>query len=264
MMPLVSGLALGLAASGHCMMMCGPLALALGGTLARASRVDRVRTVALYHAGRALIYLLLALPAGVIGQTLAWSGFSRGLSIVAGLLLLAAAAGILHTPLAGSLARSVGAAASRGCAAALRWRRVHPISGSLASGAANGLLPCGLVYAAIAAATGLGDAGDAAVLMAGFGLGTMPALVAMSVAPAWVPITVRRRMSRLRPWLLAATAVLLIARGLWPSTTSHRHSHDVSHFSLLPSAFSLDAHAEFSQPPGVLPHPAAAPRTRNL
>ena len=232
MMPFVSGLALGIAASGHCMAMCGPLVLVLGGSLARTSRFNQAQTTALYHAGRVLIYLLLALPAGVIGQTLAWSGFSRGVSIVAGLMLLAGAAGAFHTRLARPLARSFGGAASRGCAAALHWRRLHPIAGSLASGAANGLLPCGLVYAAVAAAAGMGDAGDAALLMAGFGLGTTPALVALSMAPAWVPIAVRRRASRLRPWLLAATALLLIARGFWPATNAHTHPHDVSHVAL--------------------------------
>jgi uncharacterized protein len=233
MMPLVSGLALGIAASGHCMMMCGPLVLVLRGSLGRTSRFAQAETTALYHAGRVLMYLLLALPAGVVGQTLAWNGFSRGLSIAAGLMLLACVAGAFHMRLAGPLARSFSAATSHGCAAALHWRQSHPISGSLASGAANGLLPCGLVYAAVAAATGMGDAGDAALLMTGFGLGTTPALVAMSVAPAWVPITVRRRSSRLRPWLLVATAVLLIARGLWPATASHTHSHDVPHVALV-------------------------------
>ena len=69
MMPLVSGLALGIAASGHCMMMCGPLVLVLRGSLARTSRLNQAQMTALYHAGRVLIYLLLALPAGVIGQS---------------------------------------------------------------------------------------------------------------------------------------------------------------------------------------------------
>ena len=105
MMPFVSGLALGIAASGHCMAMCGPLVLVLGGSLARTSRFNQAQTTALYHAGRVLIYLLLALPAGVIGQTLTWSGFSRGVSIVAGLILLAGAAGAFHTRLARPLAR---------------------------------------------------------------------------------------------------------------------------------------------------------------
>jgi cation transport ATPase len=45
--------------------------------------------------------------------------------------------------------------------------------------------------------------------------------LAMSVAPAWVPISVRNRSSRLRPWLLAATAGLLIARGLWHHNLPH-------------------------------------------
>ena len=232
MMPLVSGLALGIAASGHCMAMCGPLVVVLGGSLIRTSRVHMAQTTALYHAGRVLIYLLLAVPAGVLGQTLAWRGFSRGLAITAGVMLLAGAAGAFHTRLFAPLARSFGGAAGRGSAVALRWRRRHPLSGSLASGAANGLLPCGLVYAAVTAATAMGDTGDAALLMVGFGLGTTPALVVMSTAPAFVPIGLRRRSSRLRPWLLAATAVLLLARGLWPSTAPHTHRHDIPHVAL--------------------------------
>jgi sulfite exporter TauE/SafE len=107
----------------------------------------------------------------------------------------------------------------------------------------------------------MGDAGDAALLMAGFGLGTTPALVAMSMAPAWVPIAVRRRASRLRPWLLVATAVLLIARGFWPAATAHTHPHDASHVALptaaAPSA-SAGTHAEFFPRSGLLSHPTAA------
>ena len=137
MMALVSGVALGIAASGHCMMMCGPLVLVLRGGLVRTSRFKQAQTTALYHAGRVLIYLLLALPAGVIGQTLAWSGFSRGVSIVAGLMLLAGAAGAFHTRLARPLARSFGGAASPGGAPARPWGRRPTLSGSLGSGAAQ-------------------------------------------------------------------------------------------------------------------------------
>ena len=106
-------------------------------------------------------------------------------------MLLAGAAGAFHKRLAAPVARSFADRDQPRLRRGPALAAVHPISGSLASGAANGLLPCGLVYAAVAAATGLGDAGDAALLMTGFGLGTTPALVAMSVAPAWVPITVR-------------------------------------------------------------------------
>jgi sulfite exporter TauE/SafE len=235
MTSLFSGLVLGVAASGHCMAMCGPLVLMFGGGLTRTSRFNQARTTALYHAGRVSTYLLLALPAGILGQTLAWRGFSRGLAITAGVMLLAAATGAFHTRLLAPLARFAGHATSRASAAALQWRHGHPISGSLASGAANGLLPCGLVYAAVTAATAMGSIGDAALLMGGFGLGTTPALVAVAMAPAAVPADLRRRSSRLRPWLLAAAAALLIVRGFWPPATTHTHQthrHGVSRAAL--------------------------------
>jgi len=58
---------------------------------------------------------------------------------------------------------------------------------------ANGLLPCGLVYAALALPVALGSAPLGALAMVLFGLGTVPALVA-----------------------LAAGLAGLLRRGLWP------------------------------------------------
>jgi sulfite exporter TauE/SafE len=52
--------------------------------------------------------------------------------------------------------------------------------------------------------------------MMGFGLGTMPALLALTVSAASIPLSLRMRLRRLTPAVLALTAALLLARALGP------------------------------------------------
>jgi sulfite exporter TauE/SafE len=44
-----------------------------------------------------------------------------------------------------------------------------------------GWLPCGLVYAALALAANTGDAGNSALTMLAFGLGTLPAVMGVGI-----------------------------------------------------------------------------------
>jgi uncharacterized protein len=224
MTSFVTGLVLGVVGSGHCIGMCGPLVLTIGRIQAQASRRGQAQYSLLYHAGRVLTYVALAVPAGLVGQALVLHGFGRALAIVAGLLLLASAVGTVGARLPGWLGSMGAAAAARACAAANSWRGAHPIAGPVAAGAANGLVPCGLVYAAVTAAAAMGSAADAFALMIGFGLGTAPALVALSLSATLLPPGLRARMRQLTPVVLALTAALLLVRGL-AATPSVPHPH---------------------------------------
>jgi sulfite exporter TauE/SafE len=102
---------------------------------------------------------------------------------------------------------------------------MHPVAGPVLAGAANGLLPCGLVYAALLTAAALGTASSAVVMMIGFGLGTVPALVAVSMAAASQAFGIRPYLRRLTPVLLAVTAVILLMRGFAPATDSPHTAH---------------------------------------
>jgi sulfite exporter TauE/SafE len=92
----------------------------------------------------------------------------------------------------------------------------------------NGLLPCGLLYAAIGAAAGLGDFRSALGFMAAFAVGTLPifgvlACSAQALLP-WLPAGARRAV----PAALAIVGVLLIARGVAPPSAhaamaAHHH-----------------------------------------
>jgi sulfite exporter TauE/SafE len=218
MTAMLAGLALGLASSAHCAAMCGPLVLTIGRRPGPASRAVQLRHALLHHTGRIAIYALLALPAGLVGQTLVFNGMGRVLAVGSGILLLAAAAGSVRPRRGGGSPSSRWLA--RLSAPVVRWAAVRPVAGPLATGAVNGVLPCGLVYAAVTAAGAAGSVPDAVMLMAGFGAGTSLVLVAMSVWAASFPASLRIRLRPLSPVVLAVTAVILIARGVAPP---HRH-----------------------------------------
>jgi uncharacterized protein len=91
------------------------------------------------------------------------------------------------------------------------WRRIQPLAAhffparswpqAYAAGLAWGLLPCGLVYGALAAAVFSGGAAHGAVAMAAFGAGTLPWLFFAGVAAAklrgWTGLATLRRLSGL-------------------------------------------------------------------
>jgi sulfite exporter TauE/SafE len=221
MTAFLTGLALGVVGSAHCAGMCGPLVLTIAGGLGRSSTGARLQHALSYHGGRVIVYLVLGLSAGLLGETLSFLGLGRALAVLAGIVLLLAAAGSAAPDWLRRLGSGPAALATRTCATLGRWSRAHPVAGPVLSGAANGLLPCGLVYSAMLTAAALGSAASAVALMAGFGLGTVPALVALSLAAAAPAFGIRTRLRRLTPVLLAITAAILLARGLAPATTAH-------------------------------------------
>jgi sulfite exporter TauE/SafE len=220
MTTFLAGVALGLASSAHCAVMCGPLVLTIGRRIGAASPGAQLRHVLLYHAGRALTYVSLALPAGLLGGALVFRGFDRALALVAGFVLLAAALASIRGGPAGRILSAYSRLLARGSVPIVRWASGHPVAGPLGTGALNGALPCGLVYAALTAAGASGGLTNAILLMAGFGAGTAGLLIAISLGAAAVPSATRLRLRPLTPIVLAVTAAILIARGV---AVPHRH-----------------------------------------
>ena len=99
-----------------------------------------------------------------------------------------------------------------------------------ALGAINGLLPCGLVYAAVAGAAASGSVATAVTFMAGFGAGTVPLLLAVTLSAASIPATLRQRLRFVAPALMALAGVLLIARAFMPAE-GPQHQHQMSAMS---------------------------------
>jgi sulfite exporter TauE/SafE len=74
-------------------------------------------------------------------------------------------------------------------------------------GMTTGLLPCGLVYAALALPVALGHPLAGAVAMVAFGAGTVPALATLSAA--------LQRAMRSGIWVRRAVAAMILTVGLW-------------------------------------------------
>ncbi len=170
----------------HCAGMCAPFVLAQAGATADRhagqGMLARLSGAALvpYHLGRLLGYAMLgALAGGLAGLVTQLSGVRY---LLAALLLAAAmmmAAQVLArwrpaTAGAGRTgARLVGLIAPL-LAAPTGWR-------GIGLGLALSALPCGLLYAALAAAAATGSALAGAIAMAAFVLGTVPALVGVAL-----------------------------------------------------------------------------------
>lgn len=209
---LWAGFLFGLLGSFHCVGMCGAIALALPG--AGQSRTRYVAGRVLYNLGRVSTYAVLGTVAGGLGQSLRLAGLQQGLSVASGLLILL----LVAVP-----ERYTGrAAATLGLdqilfrlKQALAYFFQRPALGALyLSGVLNGLLPCGLVYLAVAGALSAPDLGGSAAYMALFGLGTLPLMLALSLTGQLVSLQWRTRLRRAVPVVATALAVLFIVRGL--------------------------------------------------
>jgi sulfite exporter TauE/SafE len=224
MTSFVAGLLLGIFGSIHCAAMCGPILLTVN-RFGSGGQSPYMRML-VYHAARAFTYALLGITAGYAGIILMTSGLGRAMAITAGALLVLSAMGVT----AGVRVKRVPAAWSsmvvRAGAAAAKLVRTHPVAGYIILGLANGLLPCGLLYAALASSVAIGTVSGSLIFMVAFGLGTTPLLMSVALSTALVPASLKRRVSLAGPIAMALVGTLLIARGILPlDRTQHLHSN---------------------------------------
>jgi sulfite exporter TauE/SafE len=76
------------------------------------------------------------------------------------------------------------------------------------------MLPCGLVYFAITGALVTGSVSNAVLFMAAFGLGTLPAMFAVSYFGYMLKLSVRQTVKKAVPFFMAVMGMLLILRGM--------------------------------------------------
>jgi sulfite exporter TauE/SafE len=199
---------LGFLGSLHCAAMCGPLMLALPVLPGGPARFVAGRIV--YHLGRITTYSLLGVVAGLAGRSLLLAGFQRWISIGLGLAILVGFLVSKKISLATPVVRLV-AQLKKAMGTQLHRRS----STSLAVlGLLNGLLPCGLVYVAMAGAVSRGGLAAGAGYMAAFGLGTLPMMATISLSGKLFPVAVRLKLRRALPVGVCLLAALLILRGL--------------------------------------------------
>jgi sulfite exporter TauE/SafE len=207
-MDLWTAFVLGLVGSLHCAGMCGPLALALpvtGRTIA-SHLLGRLA----YNLGRMATYGLLGVVFGLIGQTFALAGLQRWVSLIAGAtILLGLVASSRHA--VGTPAVKAVVWLKSGLGKLLQRRTLASL---YSLGALNGLLPCGLVYAACAGAVARDGVLSGLEYMLAFGLGTLPMMLGIGFAGSKLRVISRWKLQRVVPVCLVALGVLLIVRGM--------------------------------------------------
>ena len=199
---------LGLVGSLHCAGMCGPLALALPVTGATAPGFLLGRLA--YNLGRIVTYCGLGLVFGLVGKSLFLAGVQRWVSIGLGLLVLVSLFASRRLALSRPVEALVGRL-KRGMSGLLRRRSLASL---VILGLLNGLLPCGLVYAAGAGAMATSSVVAGVSYMAAFGVGTVPMMLGISLSGRLVPPAFRLRLARAIPVSVFLLGSLLILRGL--------------------------------------------------
>ncbi|NVK21237.1 MAG: sulfite exporter TauE/SafE family protein [Kangiellaceae bacterium] len=177
--PLISAFIMGFLGSSHCMGMCGGITVALGASTDTNKHLSLSLT---YQIFRVLSYGLLGIVVGFIGSAIEkWSNFPW-LVVIGGILLIMMGFYLLGWWSLLSLFEKGGQ---------YIWKKVSPIQKkflplsqyhqAMVVGLLWGLLPCGLVYSALAMASTSSSPVNGFLTMLAFGLGTLPALLAAGV-----------------------------------------------------------------------------------
>jgi sulfite exporter TauE/SafE len=191
--------------------MCGPLALSL--PVVAAHPAGRMFYTLLYNLGRVVTYAVLGAVLGLIGASFALVGFQQAVSIIAGLLILI----YLLWPrskwlLAGNSRIQLFFGAIRSSLGKLFSKKnYHSV---FFIGLLNGLLPCGLVYMAIAGAVSTASVYKSSMFMAAFGLGTLPVMWSVAFFGSIADFKTRAGIRKAYPYLLFVMACFLIIRGM--------------------------------------------------
>ena len=192
--------------------MCGPIAIALplhGNTIPQ-----KIFGGTLYNLGRTLTYGVMGAIFGLLGQGVEMIGFQQKISIIMGAIMILSVIfpSLFRNQynmekswfsLVGKLKKSIGKLFS-----------VRSFSSLFFIGLLNGLLPCGLVYMAIAGAIGTGEVVLGSLYMIMFGLGTIPMMLSIAIAGNILSVAIRRKINRLIPVLVVVVGIFFILRGL--------------------------------------------------
>ncbi|MCH2056520.1 MAG: sulfite exporter TauE/SafE family protein [Thalassotalea sp.] len=180
----LSAFIIGLLGAGHCIAMCGGVSGMLLSALPQRSQHAKWPLILGYNIGRIASYSLIgaivsfssSLAAKTAGVPL------NGLRLVSGIFLIL---------LGLYLGQWLFLLTKVEQAGKLLWRHIAPLANhalpvdsvkkAVMLGAIWGWLPCGLVYSTLTWSLASGNALDGALIMAAFGLGTLPALISLSV-----------------------------------------------------------------------------------
>lgn len=234
MLDLLLVMSLGFLGSfGHCMGMCGPIAVAFSLSQqpvtsqqpAKSQKFwQQIQFHVLLNLGRILSYALVGAGIGLLGSVLLaggqWAGVGSGLrrvmSLVTGGLLiwfglsqispgLLPKLPFLNPMVQGTLHDRLNRAMIH-LSLHDRWWTPALL------GMTWGLIPCGFLYAAQLKAAETGDLWRGSATMLAFGLGTMPMMLGVGVSAAAVSRDRRSQLFRLGGWVTLTIGILTLLR----------------------------------------------------
>jgi uncharacterized protein len=208
---VISAIALGLASNFHCLGMCGPIALAI--PINTSSSFTRLLSILMYNGGRVFTYTLLGILLGSLGKGASLLGYQQQLSVIIGLGMVVFALfslykknlpipGIGFNRLFSGLKQKMGSYLKR-----------NSYDANLILGLLNGLLPCGMVYFALAGAAAWGGLFEGGLFMFFFGIGTLPIMLLIPYLKTRMSTRFRLRIQTYVPVFLLVFGVLLMIRG---------------------------------------------------
>ncbi len=209
---IIAAFSVGLLGSFHCVGMCGAIAFSL--PLKEQNWLTRLWGGVLYNLGRISTYGFIGAFFGLLGQGFSLAGFQRAVSIFLGVALLFA---LLFPKLIQRQKEK-----SNRFAAFQFWLRsrmgllfkTQSNFALIGIGMLNGLLPCGLVYVAVAGALATANIWTGVAYMLFFGLGTIPMMLLASQFRGFISLRIRNNIRKALPFFVAIMAILFILRGL--------------------------------------------------
>lgn len=199
---------------GHCTGMCGPIIISytLHGT---PSLAGRLLSGVLYNTGRITTYMFIGALMGLTGSFVnvagKITGFQEIVAIIAGLFMIFM--GLSISGLSGKTAWLEGRSGTIFKAGAYimteksQWR-YFPL------GALFGFLPCGLSYSIFIASAGTGGLLPGMLVSLLFGLGTLPSLLLVGAAAAYMGGKMRGLLYRAAGIIVFITGILVLIRGI--------------------------------------------------
>jgi sulfite exporter TauE/SafE len=197
---------------GHCIGMCGGIAIAYSSTKIEATTPKKIQALShlLYSFGRVTTYTVLGAVFGLAGGVATFSNTTNGiLLLVAGVAMVLAGFSLLGklkflTLIEHSVSKSNWY--QKLFASLLHDRSLFSF---YLLGLLNGLLPCGFVYFFAITAASTGSALWGAVVMFIFGLSTIPAMFSLSFFVGFF------KSSSFRKVMLRLAAIAVIAFGIY-------------------------------------------------
>jgi len=201
---------MGLFGSLHCAVMCGPIML--GMPFRKQDFWQSGFQLLLYQFGRIAVYTVLGLLAGTLGSSIRIFSDQKILSMLIGFLLVLFTALQFNTAYRYRFSR-------------FQSRVLNPLSSlmgkifnlplwGLFAGMLNGIIPCGMVYLALATALNTGSVKSGATFMFLFGLGTTPLMLMVSLGGIYLKKYIRFNSNKLIPWFMFFMGALLILRSV--------------------------------------------------